>query len=166
MFMSYIEGPKMDCTVNDGLYHRFLKWHLKCENILECELEMLPERRKCKQVISWSGDFGMEHYVSWSLSTEELTLDTIWEEFEEFCKPQSNDMKAWLDLLTSFWQENSLVDEWYNAVQTQVALTKYPPETAKILQQRFASKTINDNNIVLCKAVPSFKCNCVLYFFI
>ena len=30
MFMPYIEGPKMDWTVNDGLYHRFLKWHLKC----------------------------------------------------------------------------------------------------------------------------------------
>ena len=41
MFMSYIEGPKMDWTVNDGLYQRFLKWCLKCENILECELVML-----------------------------------------------------------------------------------------------------------------------------
>ena len=25
MFMPYIEGPKMDWTVNHGLYHRFLK---------------------------------------------------------------------------------------------------------------------------------------------
>ena len=33
MFMPYIEGPHMDWTVNDGLYHRFLKWRLKCENI-------------------------------------------------------------------------------------------------------------------------------------
>ena len=30
-FMPYIEGPKMDWAVNDGLYHRFLKWCLKCE---------------------------------------------------------------------------------------------------------------------------------------
>ena len=29
MYMPYIEGPKMDWTVNDGLYHRFLKWCLK-----------------------------------------------------------------------------------------------------------------------------------------
>ena len=29
VFMTYIEGPKMDWMVNDGLYHRFLKWHLK-----------------------------------------------------------------------------------------------------------------------------------------
>ena len=34
ILMPYIERPKMDLTVNDGLYHRFLKWHLKCENIL------------------------------------------------------------------------------------------------------------------------------------
>ena len=42
-FMQYIEGPKMDWTVNDGLYHGFLKWHLKYENILECKLAALPE---------------------------------------------------------------------------------------------------------------------------
>ena len=64
MFMAYIEGPKMDWTVNDGLYHRFLKWDLKYENILECELAMLPEMRQCKKVIAWSGDFGMDQYVS------------------------------------------------------------------------------------------------------
>ena len=60
MFVPYIEGPKMDWTVNDSLYHGFLKWHLKCENILECELAALPERQQCKEVIAWSGDFGMD----------------------------------------------------------------------------------------------------------
>ena len=78
MFMPYIEGPKIDWTANDGLYHISLKWHLKCENILECELAMLPERRQCKKVIAWSGDFGMDQNVSLSLSNVELTLDTIW----------------------------------------------------------------------------------------
>ena len=29
IFMPYIEGPKMDWTVNDSLYHCFLKWKLK-----------------------------------------------------------------------------------------------------------------------------------------
>ena len=29
MFIPYIEGPKMDWTVNDSLYNRFLKWKLK-----------------------------------------------------------------------------------------------------------------------------------------
>ena len=60
MFMPYIEGPKMEWMVNDGLHHRFFKWHLKCENILECELAALPDRQQCKKVIAWSGDFGMD----------------------------------------------------------------------------------------------------------
>ena len=87
--MPYIEGPKMDWTVNDGLYHRFLKWHLKCENILECELVALPEGQQCKKIIAWSGNFGMDQYVSWGLPTDQLMLETIWGRFEEFCKPQS-----------------------------------------------------------------------------
>ena len=157
MFMPYIEGPKMDWTVNDGLYHRFLKWHLKCENILECELAALPERQQCKKVIAWSVDFGMDQYVSWGLPTDQLTLKIIWGKFEDFCKLQSNEVHAQFDLLTSFRQGNRSVDEWYNAVQAQVNLAKYPPETAKILQrdifwfflrdEEFVSKTISDGSV-------------------
>ena len=77
MFMPYIEGPKIDWMVNDGLYHRLLKWHLKCENILECELAALPERQQCKKVIACPGDFGMDQYVSWGLPTNQLTLEII-----------------------------------------------------------------------------------------
>ena len=151
--MPYIEGPKVDWTVNNGLYHRFLKWCLKCENILECELAMLPEKRQSKKEIAWSGDFGKGQYVSWNLSIEEVMLDTIL----EFCKPQSNEVRASFDLLTSYQQGNKSVDKWYSAVQTQVALAKYPPETARILHrdifwfflkdEEFVSKINNDGNI-------------------
>ena len=161
MFMPYIEGPKMDWTVNDGLYHRFLKWCLKCENILECELAALPERQQCKKVIVWSGDFGMDQYVSWGLPTDQLTLEIIWGKFEDFCKLQSNEVHARFDLLTSFRQGNRSIDEWYNAVQAQANLAKYPPETAKILQRdifwfflhdaEFVSKTISDGSVDLEK---------------
>ena len=78
MYMPYIEGPCMDWTVNDGLYHRFLNWHIKCENILECKRVALPECQQCKKVIVWSRDCRMDQYVSWNLSSDELTLETIW----------------------------------------------------------------------------------------
>ena len=92
MYMPYIEGPKMDWMVNDVLYHRFLKWKLKCKNILECELTALPKCQKYKKVIAWSGDFGMDQYVSWGLSKDDMNLDTIWERFKDFCKLQSNEV--------------------------------------------------------------------------
>ena len=121
---------------------------------------MSPERRQCKKVIA-SSDFGMDHYESWGLSNEEITLDIIWEKFEEFCKPQLNEVRARFDLLTSFQQGNTLVDEWHNAVQTQFALVKYPPQTAKILHrdifwvflkdEEFVSETISDSKIDLDK---------------
>ena len=77
VYMPYIEGPQMDWTVNDNLYHRFLKWKIKCKNILEFELAMLPEARKCKKVIAWSGDFGFDQYISRCLPQEELCLEII-----------------------------------------------------------------------------------------
>ena len=118
MFMPYIEGSKIDWTMNNGLYSRILKWKLTCENILECELAMLAEKRKCKKIIAWSGDLGIGQYVSWNLTNEEVALGIILEKFEEFCKPQSNEVRERFDFLTSFRLGERSVDEWYNAVQT------------------------------------------------
>ena len=67
----------MDWMVNDNLYNRFLKWKLKCKNILECELAMLSETRICKTIVAWSSDFGLDQYISWNLPSEDLTLEVI-----------------------------------------------------------------------------------------
>ena len=92
-------------------------------------------------------------------------LDAIWAKFEEFCKPQMNKVRAQFDSLTSFHQGSQNVDEWYNAVQTQVNLAKYPPETAKILHrdifwffmkdEDFVTKTINEGNVNIQKFLAS-----------
>ena len=90
-----------------------------------------------------------------------MTLEVIWKKFEEFCKPQANEVRARFYLLTSFRKGDLSVDQWYNAVQTQVALAKYPQETAQILQRdifwfflkdkAFASKTLNEGHVELSK---------------
>ena len=77
MFMPYIEVSKMDWTVNDSLYHRYLKWKLRCGNILDCKPTMLPESKKCKNVIAWSGDFGIDQYVPWCM----LQKTSVWKLF-------------------------------------------------------------------------------------
>ena len=75
-------------------------------------------------------------------------------------------MRTRFDLLTSFRQAEMSSDEWYNAVQTQVALARYPLETAHILQrdifwfflkdESFISKTLNEGHVELSKS-PSSK---------
>ena len=164
-YIPYIEGPMMNWSVDDGLYNRFIKWKIRCENILDCELAMLSEDRKCKKVIAWSGDFGLDQYISWNLSSKELCLDTIWQKYEEFCKPQANELRARFDLLTSFKQDQLTVDEWYNKVQTQIGLCNYPQETSQILQrdifwfflsnESFISKTLDEGHVNLNKFPPS-----------
>ena len=103
----------------------------------------------------------MDLYVSWNIPKDELTLDVIWNKFEEFSKPQMNEVRARFDLLTSFCQGSRNIDEWYNAVQAQVTLAKKPPETAKILHrdifwffmrdEDFVTKTINEGNVDIQK---------------
>ena len=122
---------------------------------------MLVETKACKKVIAWSGECGIDEYVSWCLPPEELCLNVIWPKFEEFCKLQTNVVRARFDVLTSFRQGEMSVDEWYIAVQAQIILAKYPKETAKILHRdifwcflqddEFVSKTINGSNVDLNK---------------
>ena len=103
----------------------------------------------------------MDQCVSWGLPTDQLTLEIIWGRFEEFCKPQSNEVHARFDLLTSFRQGSHSIDEWYNAVQAQVNLAKYPPKTVKsftgtssgffLRDEEFVSRTISDGSVDLEK---------------
>ena len=164
MYLPYLEGPKMDWTVNDSFYHRFLKWKIQCKNMLDFELAMLSEVRKGRKVVAWSGNFGIDQYVSWCLPPKDLCLEMIWNKFEEFCKPQTNEVTARFDLLTGFRQGDMSVDEWYNAAPGQVNLAKYPAETAKILQrdiswfflrdEEFVSKTLKIPTLILKNFQP------------
>ena len=94
MMVPYVEGPKMDWTIGDTLHSRFIRWKIKSKNILDCKLAILQESAKCKKVIQWSGDAGLDMYISWALPTTEVMLQTIWSKFEDFCKPQSNAVHA------------------------------------------------------------------------
>ena len=42
----YIDGPKMDWSMDEGLYSCFQDWKLECELILDGELTEIAEPRK------------------------------------------------------------------------------------------------------------------------
>ena len=47
----YIDGPKMDWSMDDGLYSRFQDWKLECELILDGELAEITEPQKVNTLI-------------------------------------------------------------------------------------------------------------------
>ena len=53
-------------------------------------------------------------YKVWSLEYNEISTETLWVKWDEFCKPQANELRTTYDLLKSFSQPGSSVDEWYN----------------------------------------------------
>ena len=56
----YIDGPKMDWSMDDGLYSCFQDWKLECELILDGELTEIAEPRKVNTLIRWAGSFGLK----------------------------------------------------------------------------------------------------------
>ena len=86
--VQYIKGPQMDWAINDGLYNWFKMWKTQCDFILRVELEALSEAHKSKTLLHWSGDKGLELYQSWGIDNEDLTLQTIWDKFENIVSPK------------------------------------------------------------------------------
>ena len=55
----------------------------------------IDEEIKCKHLLYWSGEQGIELFNSWDLSSDEQKKqDNYWERFEHFVKPHSNELIA------------------------------------------------------------------------
>ena len=128
----YIDGPKMDWSIDDGLYSCFQDWKLECELILDGELAEIAEPWKVNTLIQWAGSFGLKNLKVWQKDKTNLTLTFIWNEFETYCKPHST------------------------RVQNQLTMCNYKAETESVLQcdiflfglndQTFISKIISEES--------------------
>ena len=56
----------------------------------------------------------MDQYVSWGLPTDQLTLEIIWGKFEDFCKPQSNEV--FMPGLTSSQASAKEIGAWMSSI--------------------------------------------------
>ena len=133
--VQYIEGLQMDWAINNRLYSQFKMWKIPCDFILGAELEALSEACKGQTLLHWSRDKGLELHQSWGIDNDDLTLQTIWDKFEEHCKPQANELHAWYDLLKQLKQGNKSCDEYYALLQNQLALCQYLPKICHILER-------------------------------
>ena len=85
-----------------------------------------------------------------------LTLTFIWNEFETYCKPHSNELQARYELFKQLSQDTTPCDDWYATVQNQLTMCNYKAETESVLQcdiflfglndQTFISKIISEES--------------------
>ena len=159
--MPYIEVPNMEWTVNGGLYHRFLKWHLKCENILGCELcnvtrEKAMQEGNCMEGWFWHGPVCFQELVQWKANAW-YNLGEVWRVLQA-----SNKMKWGLGLIFS-QTSGKETSQWMSGIMLSRPrlLWLSTPKMAKILHgdifwfflkgEEFVSKAINDSSIDLDK---------------
>ena len=72
----------MDCTTG------FTNGNLNVRIYWNVNLLCSQKQENAKKIVAWSGDFGLDQYISWNFSSEDLTLEVIWKKFEEFFKPK------------------------------------------------------------------------------
>ena len=125
----------MDWAMNDELFSRFSTWKLECEILLDSVYSGVPENCKVNTLLRWSGQFGLQKFQSWGKERKDLTLDFMWTEFEGYCKPASNILRARYDLLKKLSQNNRPADDWFTALQNQLQLCSYSPETEEALKR-------------------------------
>ena len=84
-------SPKMDWSAGPDLESRFKRFKQKCQLLFDGPLSSREEEQKSKYLLLWTGDYGLDLFNTWNLSSEdENSLDVYWRRFEEHVKPQSN----------------------------------------------------------------------------
>ena len=81
----------MDWTTGPDLTTRFKRFRQKCELLFEGPLKPRAPEQKCSYLLLWAGDYGLDLYNTWSLTTEQKKgINEYWKRFEEHAKPQAN----------------------------------------------------------------------------
>ena len=88
--------PVMDWITSGDLHKRFKIFRQKCELIFDGPLEETSEDKKTRLFLLWAGDKGLEIYntATWAQEEDSLKLGPVFKKFEQYTKPQSNQILA------------------------------------------------------------------------
>ena len=84
----------------------------------------------------------------WQKDKTNLTLTFIWNEFETYCKPHSNELQAQYKLFKQLSQGTAPCDDWYTTVQNQLTMCNYKAETESVLQRDIFLFGLNDQTFI------------------
>lgn len=90
--MDRFKPPSMEWTNPGDLHKRFRVFKQKCNLIFDGPLKDESEDKKARLLLLWVGDKGLEIYntATWANEDDQLKLIPIFEKFEAYARPQSN----------------------------------------------------------------------------
>ena len=101
-------GPKMDWTLDNGLYQRFKVFKERCIDILSGPLHATPEENQVHYLHYCTGEEGPKLISQWTVegkltdddteATSKKKLRTYWQLFQDYTKPRSNSLIAAIEL--------------------------------------------------------------------
>ena len=120
--------PKMDWSPGPDLHTRFKRFRQKCELLLDGPLKSRDSTQKCKYVLLWSGDHGLDLFNTWALTTDQQKdLKEYWTRFEDHVKPQANHILNRY-YLRSLKQNNRPLDTFLTEARLLIQSSGYPQE--------------------------------------
>ena len=122
------KGPSIVWSMDENLYSRFKMWKQRCELLFTRPIAKIDEEIKCKHLLYWSGEQGIELFNSWDLFSDgEKKLDGHWERFEHFVKPHSNELIAAWEL-HNLRQGTLSLEEFISKLRILAKEANYPVE--------------------------------------
>ena len=118
----------MDWTPGPDLLTRFKRFRQKCELLLDGPLKSRDSTQKCKYVLLWSGDYGLDLFNTWALTEEQQkNLKEYWTRFEDHVKPQANHILNRY-YLRGLKQNNRSLATFLTEARLLIQSSGYPPD--------------------------------------
>jgi len=93
--LSWTKVRQLTGAWTKNLCSQFKMWKQRCKLLFTRPMAKIDEEIKCKHLLYWSGEQGIELLNSCDLSADkQKKLDNYWERFQQFVKPHSNELIA------------------------------------------------------------------------
>ena len=150
-------GPKMDWTMDNKIYDRYLQWKYSVELIFSSALSKATPAEKSSYIRLWMGPEAMPLIQKWTstgkidFSTPEeipgaggrarvplsngFIIQTFWDLLEEELKPKGNKLISILELLSDKRKQGSKpLNEWLSYVYNLVETCNYGDSRDRIIR--------------------------------
>ena len=120
--------PSMDWSTPGDIHKQYKLFMQKCSLIFDGPLSNKPEGQKARLLLLWAGNKGLEIYntARWEEEADKFKLKPIFEKFEAYTRPQSNQILSRYQL-RCLKQDDMPLEEFLTKARTLIDDSGYDP---------------------------------------